>query len=91
MGKSIGKMLVEFRRASNEFKRTIEDEVEAEKVRPAQAPVTPAAREALAGAGETAAKDAFDGPAAAPTLAPPEGTVAKATPAEPPAESPSQG
>ena len=33
MGKSLGKMLVEFRRASNEFKRTIEDEVEAEKVR----------------------------------------------------------
>jgi Tat protein translocase TatB subunit len=33
MGKSLGKMLVEFRRASNEFKRTIEDEVEAEKIR----------------------------------------------------------
>jgi TatA/E family protein of Tat protein translocase len=33
IGKSMGKMLVEFRKASNEFKRTLEDEVEAEKVR----------------------------------------------------------
>jgi len=33
IGKSIGKMMVEFRRASNDFKRTIEDEVEADKMR----------------------------------------------------------
>ena len=38
MGKSIGKMLAEFRRASNDFKRTIEDEVEAEKMRAALEP-----------------------------------------------------
>lgn len=38
IGKSLGKMLVEFRRASNDFKRTLEDEVEAEKARAAQAP-----------------------------------------------------
>lgn len=31
IGKSMGKMLMEFRRASNEFKRTVEDEVESEK------------------------------------------------------------
>ena len=31
IGKSMGKMLYEFRKASTEFKRTIEDEVEAEK------------------------------------------------------------
>jgi len=30
IGKSIGKALAEFRRASNEFKRTIEDEVAGE-------------------------------------------------------------
>lgn len=35
IGKSLGRMLVEFRRAGNDFKRTLEDEVEAEKVRPA--------------------------------------------------------
>jgi Tat protein translocase TatB subunit len=35
IGKSIGKMMVEFRRASNDFKRTIEDEVEADKMRQA--------------------------------------------------------
>ena len=33
MGKSMGKMLAEFRKASNDFKRTIEEEVEAEKIR----------------------------------------------------------
>jgi TatA/E family protein of Tat protein translocase len=48
IGKSMGKMLAEFRKASNDFKRTIEDELEAEKSResqPAQAPApeTPAA------------------------------------------------
>ena len=35
IGKSVGKMLAEFRKASNDFKRTIEDEVEAERVREA--------------------------------------------------------
>lgn len=33
IGKSAGKMLAEFRKASTEFRRTIEDEVEAEKLR----------------------------------------------------------
>lgn len=33
IGKSLGKMMGEFRRASNEFKSTIESEVEAEKIR----------------------------------------------------------
>jgi TatA/E family protein of Tat protein translocase len=33
VGRSMGKMLAEFRKASHEFQRTIEDEVEAEKSR----------------------------------------------------------
>jgi TatA/E family protein of Tat protein translocase len=33
IGRSIGRALGEFRRASNEFKRTIEDEVAADEVR----------------------------------------------------------
>lgn len=44
IGKSVGKMLAEFRKASNDFKRTIEDEVEAERVRDldtARAPASP--------------------------------------------------
>ena len=36
IGKSMGKMLAEFRKASNDFKRTIDDELEAEKVRETQ-------------------------------------------------------
>ena len=43
IGKSMGRMLAEFRRASNDFKRTIEDEVEAEKMREAMAEEPPAA------------------------------------------------
>lgn len=33
IGRSIGRALGEFRRASNEFKRTVEDEVAAEEIR----------------------------------------------------------
>jgi len=35
IGKSMGKMMAEFRKASNEFRQTIESEVEAEKIRDA--------------------------------------------------------
>src|SRR5262245_7361189 len=35
IGKSVGKMMAEFRRASNEFRQTLETEVEAEKIREA--------------------------------------------------------
>jgi TatA/E family protein of Tat protein translocase len=45
IGKTMGKMLAEFRKASTDFKRTIEDEVESEKVvlpPPAPAPVVAA-------------------------------------------------
>jgi Tat protein translocase TatB subunit len=38
IGKSVGKMLAEFRKASNDFKRTIEEEVEADKLKTLVAP-----------------------------------------------------
>ncbi len=48
IGKSLGKMMGEFRRASNDFRSTIESEVEAEKIRdslriepPSVEPVSP--------------------------------------------------
>ena len=44
IGKSLGKMIAEFRRASNDLKRTIEDEVEADRQRelnPASATTSP--------------------------------------------------
>jgi hypothetical protein len=41
----MGRMLAEFRKASNDFKRTIEDEIEAEKVRPEPPPVIAAQTE----------------------------------------------
>lgn len=41
IGKSLGRMLNEFRRASNDFKRTLEDEVEADKQRPSPPPSLP--------------------------------------------------
>lgn len=39
IGKSVGNMMNEFRRASNEFRRTVEEEVEADKQRALPAPV----------------------------------------------------
>src|SRR6476661_7586239 len=42
IGKSMGKMLAEFRKASNDFKRTIEDELEADNSRESQPAPTPA-------------------------------------------------
>ena len=51
IGKSLGKMMAEFRKASNEFRSTIESEVESEKIREAmrleppkvdKAPIDPA-------------------------------------------------
>ncbi len=43
MGKSLGKMMAEFRKASADFKRTVEDEVEAEKHTQASLPPAAAA------------------------------------------------
>jgi len=43
IGKSLGKMMAEFRKASNDFKRTIEEEVEADKLRAMATPDVPAA------------------------------------------------
>lgn len=39
IGRSVGNMMNEFRRASNEFRRTVEEEVEADKHRALAAPV----------------------------------------------------
>ena len=82
IGKSIGKMMVEFRRASNDFKRTIEDEVEADKMRQSlDAPRSePSALEASSSqySSEPPPSEAVatDPAAAAPEAAPaPEGTV----------------
>lgn len=41
IGKSIGRMMAEFRKASNDFRRTLEDEVEAEKARPPEPAAPP--------------------------------------------------
>lgn len=42
IGKSMGRLLAEFRKASQDFQRTIEDEVEAEKFKAVpEAPVAP--------------------------------------------------
>ena len=62
IGKSMGKMMAEFRKASQEFRQTIESEVEAEKIRdavriemprldapPTTTPVMPAASSSPAG------------------------------------------
>jgi sec-independent protein translocase protein TatB len=65
IGKSLGRMLTEFRRASNDFKRTLEDEVEADKLRAAAPAVPPPAAPAEAPAGAVATAPE-SGPAEAP-------------------------
>ena len=85
IGKSLGKMMAEFRKASNDFRSTIESEVEAEKIRdslriepPKVEPVSPA--RALA-EGTTA-----PGPAAGPAAPPVAAAEAAAPVVEPVAE-----
>jgi TatA/E family protein of Tat protein translocase len=86
IGKSMGRLLSEFRKASHDFQRTIEDEVEAEKYKPA--PVEPAPpSHGPAGPPETsvpaaAAADDLPRPPAEPTVlrdgpAPPPWTETK--------------
>ena len=57
IGRSIGRALGEFRRASNEFKRTVEDEVAAEEVRSVEKDL----RE-ITTAGEKAVRETLDPP-----------------------------
>jgi TatA/E family protein of Tat protein translocase len=71
IGKSMGKMLAEFRKASNDFKRTIEDELEAEKSRESQpTPVpTPETTPPVSDVGATDATASAPGAAAVPEAA----------------------
>ena len=45
IGKSMGRMLAEFRKASNDFKRTLDEEVEAENAKPHPPVDAPAAEQ----------------------------------------------
>jgi len=89
IGKSLGKMMGEFRRASNEFRSTIENEVEAEKIReamriepPKVEPVTPPPAETSSSSATTGYPDA---PETTPAAEPP---TAEPPAAEPPAPEP---
>ncbi|MGE0456169.1 MAG: twin-arginine translocase TatA/TatE family subunit [Vicinamibacteria bacterium] len=92
MGKSLGKMMLEFRRASNDFRRTIEDEVETEKLReatriPALDVPAPAATPV---AGAVAAPDAVAPPSSPPgTLT--QGAPAASAASDAPADAASSG
>ena len=75
IGKSIGRMMAEFRKASNDFRRTIEDEVEAEKLReatridvPSWSSIGSAATEPAALPPAPGAADAAPGTDASPAL-----------------------
>jgi len=60
LGRSLGKSLAEFKRASNDLQRTLEEEIKAEEQRPAveapkaAAPTTPAS--SVAGPGQPVAR-----------------------------------
>ena len=83
IGKSVGRMMAEFRKASNDFRRTLEEEVEAEKERPPE-PAAPLRAEPLADAlpETTAGTPADTTPVEGDVPAvPPEPTVAREEPA----------
>jgi Tat protein translocase TatB subunit len=82
IGKSMGKMLAEFRRASNDFRRTIEDEVEAEKMREAIAEQPSAAPSLPPPAPETVPDSQPEAQAAA-EVPPPAGAQAEGQATEP--------
>jgi len=82
IGKSLGRMMNEFKKASNEFRQTLEDEVEADKLKdalrldtPAPAPPTPSstpvpAAEPEAAVPETGAGEVHGGPTVSRTETP---------------------
>ena len=94
IGKSMGRMMAEFRKASNDFRRTIEDEVEAEKIReatrldppswsaPEPAALPPASDPAPSPAPEPNPVAPEAAPEGAPTAAPPADTVSRDTTGE---------
>ena len=89
IGTSLGQMMGEFRRASNEFRSTIESEVEAEKIREAMRIEPPKVEPATPPPAETPATSAPvdypDGPEPMPGAEPP---AAGPPAAEPPAPEP---
>jgi Tat protein translocase TatB subunit len=91
IGKSMGRMLAEFRKASNDFKRTIEDEIESENRKGQEAiapPPGPAAGVPHGPAGQTGLPEPIS-PMPAPRVEPPgEPTVSRDTPGAPPAIEP---
>jgi Tat protein translocase TatB subunit len=101
IGKSMGKMMAEFRKASQDFQRTIEDEVEAEKLReatridPPAWSSTPAPTPAAlpAATTETAGAVTAEHATTAPALAPASPEVRPDAPPDgaPPAETVSRG
>jgi TatA/E family protein of Tat protein translocase len=85
IGKSVGNMMNEFRRASNEFRRTVEDEVEADRQRALPAPVPAPTVEPAAGTVPVGTAEAAEpAPVETPAEVAPDGPrAADASPGEP--------
>ena len=82
IGKSLGKMIGEFKRASADFQRTVEDEVETERLRKeitsADYPASPSSSASSASAPSTPAPST-PAPALAPQIREAEGSVPTST------------
>lgn len=95
IGKSMGKMMAEFRKASQDFQRTIEEEVEAEKLREATRIDPPAWSSASTSptpvALPPASTDVAPSPPAASVEAPPEAPPETPPETAPPPETVSRG
>jgi sec-independent protein translocase protein TatA len=64
LGRSLGRAMAEFRRASDEFKETIEDEFDLDDEVPAIAPTAPAAEASIGTSGAQALPDSVLDPSA---------------------------
>lgn len=84
IGKSIGRMMAEFRKASNDFRRTLEDEVDAEKARPIEPPAPLRAEPASDSPPGSTAGEYLDPPASAPPAVPAEAEPAAMAPPDEP-------
>src|SRR5262245_44339775 len=89
IGKSLGKMMAEFRKASNDFRNTIESEVEAEKIRESMR-IEPPKLEAPQPPADSTSSSATTSTHQAPTE-PHAGDAAPAPTVEPVAEAVSRG
>src|SRR6266571_54036 len=79
IGKSLGKMMVEFRKASTDFRQTIESEIEADKLKQMMAETPRIAAPGPPAPAASPGTEPAEAPPAAPSVEPAGATVSRET------------